>query len=78
MLVDQYLIKIKPGRVLTTSLWILSIVILGLQTLMWSNSDNIFYMKRSYKMEVLTTGHQFIWDNVHRPDYNIYRPKKKK
>lgn len=78
MLVNYYLIKIKPYRVLTISLWILSIIIMGLHTLMWSNSDNIFYLKRGYKMDVLTTGHQFIWENVQRPDYNKYRQEKKK
>jgi len=75
--INYYIIKIRPYKALTILLWSLSAIIIGFNALIWSNNDNTFYMKREYKFEVLTTGYQFMWDNVQRPDYNKYRTHKK-
>lgn len=75
---NYYIIKISPYKAFTILLWSLSTIVIGFNTLIWSDKDNTFYMKREYKFETLTTGYEFVWDNVQRPDYNKYRPQKKK
>jgi hypothetical protein len=76
-LIDYLIVKINPYKALTIFLWSLSTIIIAFNTLIWSNKDNTFYTKREYKFDVLTTGYQFEWDNVQRPDYYKYRPQKK-
>jgi len=42
-----------------------------------SNSDNIFYIKRPFDMEIKETGYKFVWQDVERPDFYKFQPKNK-
>lgn len=64
-LINRYVIEINLHRLFSIVLWSFSVVLLGMQVLIISNNDNVFYLIRSYDMKVLSTGYQFLWNNIH-------------
>ena len=75
--VDCFLTKINPHKILTTILWTLTGLIIIGGSLIASNRDNIFYVKRPFEIETMETGYKFIWQHTERPDYYKYHPKDK-
>lgn len=67
--IDSFLIKIKTYKWLTIGLWTVSGLIIAFGTLLVTNKDNLFYIKRPFEMQVLKTGYEFIWQQTNRPDY---------
>ena len=75
---NRYITKLKTYKTVTISLWTLSGLIMAFATLIITNKDNLFYVKRPFKMEVMETGFQFGWQNIERPDFYKYRPETKR
>lgn len=75
--INRYLTKVKTFKLVTIALWTISGLTISFGTLMASNEDNLFYIKRPFDMRVLETGYEFIWQNTERPDYYKYFPKDK-
>ena len=76
--INRFLTKINPHKILTIVLWALTgLVVIG-ATLIASNSNNLFYVKRPFDIDVMETGYKFVWQNTERPDYYKYHPEKKK
>ena len=71
-LIDRFLIKIKPHKILTIALLTLSGLITIMCCLVVSNKDNIFFMKRPFKVEIITTGFKTIWVYQDRPTIDEY------
>jgi hypothetical protein len=71
---NRYITNLKTYRAVTIGLWTLSGLILAFATLVTTNKDNLFYLKRPFKMEVMETGFQFGWQNIERPDFYKYHP----
>jgi hypothetical protein len=75
---NQYLIKLRANKIVTIGLWTVSgLIILG-ALFTASFSENIFYIKRPYNMEIMETGYKFIWQHIERPDFNKYHPESNK
>lgn len=60
---NKYLVKIPIHKFLTATLWILSICCIAFGTILLSNKDNVYYAKRPYEMEIITSGYQMIWQS---------------
>ncbi len=67
--INRFLIRIKIHKVAA----IVLLAISGLHTivalLIASDDTNLFYVKRPFEIQVLETGHVFIWQDIERPDY---------
>lgn len=76
--INRFLAKINPHKIFTIVLWALTgLVVIG-ATFIASNSNNLFYVKRPFDIDVMETGYKFIWQEVERPDYYKYHPEEKK
>jgi hypothetical protein len=62
------------NKIVTIALWTLAGFVLGGATLIASNPDNLFYVKRPFDMDVMETGYKFMWQHTERPDYYKYHP----
>lgn len=78
-LVDRFIVKIRLNRVATIvmqsigGLFMLGLILIG------ANSDNLYYLKRPYDIEILDSGYKFYWDGNPRPenfDYKAYEKRK--
>ena len=76
--IDRLWTKIKPNKILIIGTWVLSGLVISGVSLIASNSDNIFYLKRSFDIEVMETGYKFIWQQTEQLDYYKYHPEDKK
>ena len=74
---NRYITKLKTHKLVTISLWTVSIYIVTFATLIAADKNNLFYLKQPYKMEVMETGFQFGWQNIERPDIYKYHPEKR-
>jgi prepilin signal peptidase PulO-like enzyme (type II secretory pathway) len=73
--INRFAVKLKVDKAITIGLWTLSGLIMAFATLLASNKDNLFYVKRPFKMEVMETGFQFGWEHKERPDFYKYHPE---
>jgi hypothetical protein len=73
----RFVVNIKLHKLVTIILWTLTGLVIGGSGLIASNKDNLFYLKRPFNIEVMTTGYQFIWQRIERPDYYKYHPADK-
>lgn len=58
---NQFVMKLKSYKAVTAILWIISRFYYCCTTLITTNKDNLFYVKRPFKMDVMETGFQFGW-----------------
>jgi hypothetical protein len=72
--IDRLWTRIKMNKIVTIALWTLAGFVLGGATLIASNPDNLFYVKRPFDMDVMETGYKFMWQHTERPDYYKYHP----
>ncbi len=77
-LIHQYWIRISMNKIVTVLLFSLAFLSLSFSALIVSNKDNLFYWKRNFDMEIMTTGFTFFWQQQERPDYYKFHPEKKK
>lgn len=76
---NRYLLKIKLHKIITISLLSISGLFLIGMIFIGVNSNNLFYIKRPFDIEVLTTGYKFIWNGNTRPanfDFDEYEKNK--
>ena len=66
---NRYVIKLKAYKTVTICLWMLSGLIIAFVTLLAANPDNLYYVKRPFKMDILDTGIHFGWNPVERPNF---------
>ena len=76
--IDRFLIKINPNKIVTRVIWIFAGLIMIGASLIASNSDNLFYIKRPFDIEVMGTGYKFFWLQTERPNYSKYHSEDKK
>ncbi len=76
--INRFLTKINPHNILTIVVWILAGLVISGASVITSNSDNIFYVKRPFDIEVVETSYKFIWQQTERPDYYKFHPEDKK
>ena len=72
--INRFVAQLKIHKAFTVCLWTLSGFIIAFATVLAANKDNLFYVKRPFKMEIMETGFQFSWQHVERPDYK-YHPE---
>lgn len=77
-LIHKFLIKLKPNKFLTIFLWIICGFIIVFESLILTNKDNVFEIKRPFEIKVFETGYKFIWKREKRPNYYKYFPEEKK
>lgn len=73
--INRFVVKFKNYKAITIGLWTLSGLIIAFATLLASNKDNLFFVKRPFKMEVMETGFKFGWQHVERPNFYKYHPE---
>jgi len=76
--IHRFGVKINPPKILTIVLWTLTGFILCAVSLIASNSNHIFYLKRPFAIEVMETGYKFNFEVIERPDYYRYLPDNRK
>lgn len=76
--INRIFIKINTNKIVTIVLWTLTGLVMSGATLIASNSDNIFYVKRPFDIDIMETGYKFVWQQTERPDYYKYHPEAKK
>ncbi|MES2110421.1 MAG: hypothetical protein V4577_16810 [Bacteroidota bacterium] len=77
-LINRYLKPIKIHKAVTIILWCISSLMGGGAIFIAGIMEHDFKLIRDFKMEVLDTGHEFLWEFVdHRGDYEQYRLKEK-
>lgn len=69
-LYHHYFTKLKLNKIISTVLWIIAALVICGAGLIASDSNNIFYLKRPYDMQILNSGYKFIWQPTVQPDYN--------
>lgn len=75
---DRFWKKINTNKIVTIVLWTLTGLIVSGATLIASNSDNLFYVKRPFDFDLMEKGYKFVWQHTERPDYYKYHPEAKK
>lgn len=60
---NNYWFTISINKFLTVALWILSFCCIAFGTILFSNKDNVYYAKRLYEMEIITSGYRMIWQD---------------
>jgi hypothetical protein len=73
--INRFAVMFKIHKTIGIVLWILSGLVIAFATFLASNNDNLFYIKRPFKMDVMETGFQFGWQHVERPDFYKYHPE---
>lgn len=70
--INRYLVPIRPARIVTVIVWVLTTLVIGGAGFISSNPNHLFYVKRPFDMEVLDAGYKFTWQPTERPDYYQY------
>ena len=73
--IHRYLTTIKTKKIFTIGIWVISVLIIFCAAFIASFSENIFYFKRPYDMEIMQTSFKFVWQETNRPDYYKYHPE---
>ncbi|MEO8150862.1 MAG: hypothetical protein ABI723_24730 [Bacteroidia bacterium] len=76
--INRFFKVINVHIILTILLLSLTGLILTGSVFIASNSDNLFYFKRPWDMEIMETGYKFTWQNQTHPDFYKYHPESKK
>ncbi len=76
-LANQYLIKTRPGKIITRTLWSIAGIFILIAGLVLNDSNHLYYVKRPFEMEIMETGYKFIWQQVEQPDFYKYHPERK-
>ena len=76
--INRFWRKINTNKIVTIVLWTLTGLVISAATLITSNPNNLFYVKRPFDIAILETGYKFGWQQTQRPDYNKYHPKDQK
>lgn len=76
--IHRFVIKIQMPKFLTSGLWTFAGIILFGATLFASDSNNLFYVKRPFEMDLLETGYQFSWQKTERPNSLNYQRRSNK
>lgn len=76
-LIHRFLTKLCLHKILTIAIWSIAGLIICGAVFIASFPDNIFYLTRTYEMEVMETGYKPIWQRIERPDYYKYHPEDK-
>ncbi len=75
-LLNKFVIKIKPNKILSTFLWIISSILIIIFIGVGSMTENTFYINRDFKMEELDSGTKLRWKSVEIKDYYKHHSKK--
>lgn len=73
---NRFVKKIYVNKPITVFLLSITVLIMIYSTWITSSKDNIFYLKRAFKMEVMETGYKFIGQKQPLPDFKKYHPEK--
>jgi len=76
-LINRFIVTIKLHKFFTSLLLTISIIIALISVLIAADSNNIYYSKRPYEMEIMDSGYKFIWQEMEHPDYYKYHPERK-
>lgn len=76
-LINRFIVTIKLHKFFTSLLLTISIIITLIFGLITADSNNIYYSKRPYEMEIIDSGYKFIWQETEHPDYYKYHPERK-
>lgn len=77
-IINQFVVKIKPNKIFTIFILIISGFLSAVMILFGSNPDNIYTFRMGFESEILETGYKFIWEKEPQPDYYKYHPEMKK
>jgi hypothetical protein len=75
--IERFWIKINPNKIMTIGLWIITGLVISGAILIASNSNNLFYVKRPFYVDVIETGYKFVWKQTGRNDLYEYHPENK-
>ena len=75
--ISRLLVKFNASKVLTILFYSLAALIVLATSFIASNSNNLFYLKRNFDIEIMETGYKFSWQDIERPDYYKYHPERK-
>lgn len=67
--------EFKVAKITAIGLWATAFILPINQTFLLIVSDNLYYLKRPYPIQILETGVELGWKIPERPDYNQYFPK---
>jgi hypothetical protein len=79
--VDKFIVKIKLYKVVSILLLTIGGLFTFCLTYIACMPDNLFYVKRNFDIDILATGHKFMWDGNPRPEnfnFEEYHKKKNK
>lgn len=68
---DRFLIKLTTNKFLTFISYSLTALIIIGASLIASNPDNIWHVKRNFEIEILETGYKFVWQHTEKPKLEI-------
>jgi hypothetical protein len=77
-LIMQYLHLNKIPKRLAIPSILVAMLIAVFSIWVASFTENLFYVKRNFKMEVIATGYMFIWQHNPANDYYKFHPESKK
>lgn len=64
--------EFKVVKITAIGLWAMAVILPVNQTFLLIVSDNVYYLKRPYSIQILETGVTFGWKIAERPNYNPY------
>lgn len=77
LLIKRIWTQLAFSKILTRVFWTLAIMTISFWTFILTISEKHIKLKRDWDMQVLVTGHKFMWTNTDRPDFSKYDPNKK-
>jgi len=62
LLVDKYVIQIRPYKIITILLWLSAIIVIFITSIIIANGDNVFYLIKPFNTQTQSSGIRLIWD----------------
>lgn len=75
--ISRLFVKIKISKVLSVILISITTIILGMNVYLFFMTDSVATWRRTFKMDIMDTGYDFIWQKREWPDFYKYHPERK-
>jgi len=75
-LINRYVGRITINKITSIGLWSITLLTIIGTSFIAFDTNNIYYVKRPFKIEIIETGYKFIWQQNKRPEYPTDKVKR--
>jgi hypothetical protein len=75
--VNRFVIKLRINKAMSVMLPVASFLVIAGHIYFFIAFDNVMYLRRTFRMEIMETGFSYTWQRQEKPDYYKYHPEAK-